>query len=291
MLWVLDQIWGPKATDLALFRMESTSPQPNFCEMQPQFYKAFWAGGLSSAHLWPLPPGTLCVEGSLGRSPMARCSLFGDDFISTFDESMYSFAGDCSYLLAGDCQKHSFSLIGESWALNGGIGSGSQLSSARACGGLRGRGGFLTTVPALEDPAENTVGNGLSITQGSPWLLRGSLHGAWWDGESSCFSSDCGHCSGSGQHSGSSKHQEKWWSRRCFVTGKAPSTRQGSLCVLGGIQSITLVSSTSCVLGKVLVLCPCHLCSPTVVPRCRDRYNHSCLANGELTEVVWFSDR
>lgn len=106
---------------------------------------------------------------------MARCSLFGDDFISTFDESMYSFAGDCSYLLAGDCQKHSFSLIGESWALNGGRGSGSQLSSALACGGMKGRGGFLTTVPALEDPAESTVGNGLSITQGSSWLLRGSL--------------------------------------------------------------------------------------------------------------------
>lgn len=70
---------------------------------------------------------------------MARCSLFGDDFISTFDESMYSFAGDCSYLLAGDCQKHSFSLIGKSWALNGGIGSGSQLSSALACGGLKGK--------------------------------------------------------------------------------------------------------------------------------------------------------
>lgn len=52
---------------------------------------------------------------------MARCSLFGADFINTFDESMYSFAGDCSYLLAGDCQKHSFSLIGESGALQGGM--------------------------------------------------------------------------------------------------------------------------------------------------------------------------
>uniref|UniRef100_G1LY23 von Willebrand factor n=1 Tax=Ailuropoda melanoleuca TaxID=9646 RepID=G1LY23_AILME len=56
--------------------------------------------------------GTLCTKRTVGRSPMARCSLFGDDFINTFDESMYSFAGDCSYLLAGDCQKHSFSLIG-----------------------------------------------------------------------------------------------------------------------------------------------------------------------------------
>lgn len=51
---------------------------------------------------------------------MARCSLFGGDFINTFDESMYSFAGDCSYLLAGDCQEHSVSLIGESGALKWG---------------------------------------------------------------------------------------------------------------------------------------------------------------------------
>ncbi|KAL0612647.1 hypothetical protein AAY473_019279 [Plecturocebus cupreus] len=55
--------------------------------------------------------GTLCVEGTRGRSSMARCSLFGSDFINTFDGSMYSFAGYCSYLLAGDCQKHSFSII------------------------------------------------------------------------------------------------------------------------------------------------------------------------------------
>lgn len=68
----------------------------------------------------PLPLGTLCAEGTVGRSSMARCSLFGGDFINTFDESMYSFAGDCSYLLAGDCQQHSFSLIGESGALKGG---------------------------------------------------------------------------------------------------------------------------------------------------------------------------
>lgn len=52
---------------------------------------------------------------------MARCSLFGSDFINTFDGSMYSFAGYCSYLLAGDCQKRSFSIIGEFWALQGGI--------------------------------------------------------------------------------------------------------------------------------------------------------------------------
>lgn len=36
-------------------------------------------------------------------------------------------------------------------------------------------GGFLTIVPALEDLTESTVGNGLSIPQGSLWLLRGSL--------------------------------------------------------------------------------------------------------------------
>ncbi|XP_073079394.1 von Willebrand factor isoform X1 [Manis javanica] len=58
-------------------------------------------------------PGMLCTEGNPGRSPMGRCSLFGDDFVNTFDGSMYSFAGVCSYLLAGDCQKHSFSLIGD----------------------------------------------------------------------------------------------------------------------------------------------------------------------------------
>ncbi|XP_029060196.1 von Willebrand factor isoform X1 [Monodon monoceros] len=58
-------------------------------------------------------PGALCGEGTLGRSSMARCSLFGGDFINTFDESMYSFEGSCSYLLAGDCQTHSFSLIGD----------------------------------------------------------------------------------------------------------------------------------------------------------------------------------
>ncbi|XP_008562333.1 PREDICTED: von Willebrand factor-like, partial [Galeopterus variegatus] len=55
----------------------------------------------------------LCSEGTRSRSSMARCSLFGGDFISTFDESMYSFAGCCSYLLAGDCQKHTFSILGD----------------------------------------------------------------------------------------------------------------------------------------------------------------------------------
>ncbi|XP_061061840.1 von Willebrand factor [Eubalaena glacialis] len=58
-------------------------------------------------------PGALCGEGTLGRSSMARCSLFGGDSVNTFDESMYSFEGSCSYLLAGDCQTHSFSLMGD----------------------------------------------------------------------------------------------------------------------------------------------------------------------------------
>uniref|UniRef100_A0A8C8TC51 von Willebrand factor n=1 Tax=Peromyscus maniculatus bairdii TaxID=230844 RepID=A0A8C8TC51_PERMB len=57
-------------------------------------------------------PGTLCTEKTSDRPSMARCSLFGDDFINTFDETMYSFTGGCSYLLAGDCQKHSFSILG-----------------------------------------------------------------------------------------------------------------------------------------------------------------------------------
>lgn len=81
-----------------------------------------WFGLVVPAMLTTAPPlGTVCAEGTLGKSSMARCSLFGADFINTFDESMYSFAGDCSYLLAGDCQKHSFSLIGESGALQGGM--------------------------------------------------------------------------------------------------------------------------------------------------------------------------
>ncbi|XP_028610247.1 von Willebrand factor [Grammomys surdaster] len=57
-------------------------------------------------------PGTLCREKPRDGLSMARCSLFGDDFINTFDETMYSFAGGCSYLLAGDCQKRSFSILG-----------------------------------------------------------------------------------------------------------------------------------------------------------------------------------
>ncbi|KAM5263526.1 von Willebrand factor [Ctenodactylus gundi] len=57
-------------------------------------------------------PGTFCTESTRDRPSMARCSLFGDDFVNTFDESLYRFAGDCSYLLAGDCQAHSFSILG-----------------------------------------------------------------------------------------------------------------------------------------------------------------------------------
>uniref|UniRef100_A0A670HY20 von Willebrand factor n=1 Tax=Podarcis muralis TaxID=64176 RepID=A0A670HY20_PODMU len=45
--------------------------------------------------------------------PFAQCSLFGEHHIKTFDESLYDFAGDCSYLLAGDCHTRSFSLLGD----------------------------------------------------------------------------------------------------------------------------------------------------------------------------------
>ncbi|XP_004869432.1 von Willebrand factor isoform X2 [Heterocephalus glaber] len=57
-------------------------------------------------------PGSFCSEGTRDRPLRGRCSLFGRDFINTFDGSMYSFAGDCSFLLAGDCQTHSFSILG-----------------------------------------------------------------------------------------------------------------------------------------------------------------------------------
>ncbi|XP_051890123.1 von Willebrand factor [Pristis pectinata] len=42
----------------------------------------------------------------------ARCSLFGQDRIQTFDGNFYEFPGHCSYKLAGDCVKNSFSLLG-----------------------------------------------------------------------------------------------------------------------------------------------------------------------------------
>ncbi|NP_001316017.1 von Willebrand factor precursor [Oryctolagus cuniculus] len=62
---------------------------------------------------WALTlPGTLCTERTGYQPTMARCSFFGRDFVNTFDDSMYSFAGDCSYLLAGDCQERSFSILG-----------------------------------------------------------------------------------------------------------------------------------------------------------------------------------
>ncbi|XP_063164440.1 von Willebrand factor [Candoia aspera] len=61
--------------------------------------------------LLALPVSTL---GERDVSPrFARCSLFGDDHIKTFDELLYDFAGDCSYLLAGDCAKRSFLLLGD----------------------------------------------------------------------------------------------------------------------------------------------------------------------------------
>lgn len=53
------------------------------------------------------------ADGKQVAWPSVHCSLFGDDHIKTFDESLYDFAGDCSYLLAGDCHKRSFSLLGE----------------------------------------------------------------------------------------------------------------------------------------------------------------------------------
>lgn len=138
--------------------MESTSLQPHFYQPQPHFYRAgvVWADGPSSAHLQSLLAGTLCTKGTVGRSPMARCSLFGDDFINTFDESMYSFAGDCSYLLAGDCQKHSFSLIGESGALKGGIQGRCQLSSTPVRAGVGGI--FLGQCLSLQIPEGTWMG-------------------------------------------------------------------------------------------------------------------------------------
>ncbi|KAM7022548.1 von Willebrand factor [Passerculus sandwichensis] len=57
------------------------------------------------------------ITGLSGASPqessVARCSLFGNDHIKTFDGSLYNFAGYCSYLLAGDCHEHSFTLLGD----------------------------------------------------------------------------------------------------------------------------------------------------------------------------------
>lgn len=187
--------------------MESTSPQPSFCQMWPHFYKAgaVWAGGPSCAHLWPLPPGTFCAEGTLGRSSMGRCSLFGGDFVNTFDESMYSFAGDCSYLLAGDCQKRSFSLIGEFWALREKSRVGWPAELNPGVGAARNWWGYLF-LPELEDPRGESGGewpfHDTGLPLASPWV---SPHGSTvgWR-ESSCFSSGCVHCSASRHHPGSS---------------------------------------------------------------------------------------
>ncbi|XP_062838063.1 von Willebrand factor [Anolis carolinensis] len=52
------------------------------------------------------------LDGTEVAQPFGHCSLFGSNHIKTFDEYLYDFAGDCSYLLAGDCQKRSFSLLG-----------------------------------------------------------------------------------------------------------------------------------------------------------------------------------
>ncbi|XP_069765096.1 von Willebrand factor [Narcine bancroftii] len=50
------------------------------------------------------------------RSQDARCSLFGQYRIQTFDGNFYEFPGHCSYKLAGDCVKSSFSLLGNYYA-------------------------------------------------------------------------------------------------------------------------------------------------------------------------------
>ncbi|XP_060109795.1 von Willebrand factor [Heteronotia binoei] len=71
-----------------------------------------------SLHLWQFAgsvneEGLILAAGKEVAQPSVHCSLFGDDHIKTFDESLYDFAGDCSYLLAGDCHKRSFSLLGD----------------------------------------------------------------------------------------------------------------------------------------------------------------------------------
>ncbi|XP_069861108.1 von Willebrand factor [Dipodomys merriami] len=57
--------------------------------------------------------GAVCREEAPGRPSTARCSLFGDNVINTFDGAVFSFAGRCSYLLAGDCQQRAFSILGD----------------------------------------------------------------------------------------------------------------------------------------------------------------------------------
>ncbi|XP_059510645.1 von Willebrand factor isoform X1 [Stegostoma tigrinum] len=52
------------------------------------------------------------AEGKNKPNRDARCSLFGEYHIQTFDGNFYEFPGHCSYKLAGDCLKRSFSLLG-----------------------------------------------------------------------------------------------------------------------------------------------------------------------------------
>ncbi|KAK1887428.1 von Willebrand factor [Dissostichus eleginoides] len=58
--------------------------------------------------IWVLVHLTSCVAALTGR-----CSLFGRDYVHTFDGVLYEFPGDCSYLLAGDCSHRSFTLLGD----------------------------------------------------------------------------------------------------------------------------------------------------------------------------------
>lgn len=113
------QGWKQQLYSLLGWKVLPHSPISVRCSLISRRLQWFGLVALAMLTCGPLPLGTLCAEGTDGKSSMARCSLFGGDFINTFDESMYSFAGGCSYLLAGDCQKHSFSLIGESGAQMG----------------------------------------------------------------------------------------------------------------------------------------------------------------------------
>lgn len=67
----------------------------------------------SRVWLLPFALSILKLEGEEATKSSARCSLFGDDHVKTFDGLLYDFAGDCSYLLAGDCHERSFSLLGD----------------------------------------------------------------------------------------------------------------------------------------------------------------------------------
>ncbi|XP_072418254.1 von Willebrand factor [Chiloscyllium punctatum] len=52
------------------------------------------------------------TEGKNKPNREARCSLFGEYRIQTFDGNFYEFPGHCSYKLAGDCLKRTFSILG-----------------------------------------------------------------------------------------------------------------------------------------------------------------------------------